>query len=208
MMDVAADFLVRQRDPGKSKAGIQEIEQRLAESQDPRLQAHLSWSLAVERHEYESLDKTVIELPNQSFDSGMDIYGANALVKIMSLGTGHTDCDTILMLPEDRIAFIGDLGFFKTHPYLGDSNPEKWVAVLDELATSKMNVFVPGHGPIGTKADLISLKSYIISLQSMVAGVVNSGGSEDDAASQPIPEFAADWAGCGRLSRQFANQLL
>lgn len=119
----------------------------------------------------------------------------------MTLGVGHTVCDTILVLPEDKIAFIGDLGFFKTHPYLGDCNPEEWIATLDELAVSKINIFVPGHGPVGTKADLQALKTYILTLQALTASVVNCGGSEDDAASQPVPDFASDWAGFGRFER-------
>ena len=35
----------------------------------------------------------------------------------------------------------------------------------------------------------------------MTAAVVNCGGSEDDAASQPVPDFASEWAGYGRFER-------
>ena len=198
MVEWSAYFKDRKDNPEKVKANIRETEQRLAEAKDPRLQAHLSWSLTIEQHEYQNLAATNLHFPNQSFDSKLDIYGTDALVKIMTLGAGHTTSDTIMVLPEDRIAFIGDLGFFQTHPYLGGSNPEKWVAILDELAVSKLNIFIPGHGPVGTKADLQALKTYILTLQAMVAAVVNCGGSEDDAASQPVPDFAANWAGFGR----------
>jgi len=201
MIELASDFEKRKRNPQEHKASIREIERRLAKAEDPRLHAHLSWSLAIEQHEYKNLEAINIHLPNQSFDSKLDIYGANALVKIMTLGVGHTACDTILVLPEDRIAFIGDLGFFQTHPYLGSSNPEKWIDILDKLSVSKINLFIPGHGPVGTKADLLALKTYIMTLQALVASVVNCGGSEDDAASQPVPEIALEWAGFGRFEQ-------
>jgi len=201
MIEWATYFKELKKDQGEYKANIQATENRLAEAKDPRLQAHLSWSLAIEQHEYQNLKETNLYLPNQSFDSKLDIYGVDALVKIMTLGAGHTDCDTILVLPEDKIAFIGDLGFFGTHPYLGDCTPEKWINTLDDLAASKFRIFIPGHGSVGTKADLLALKAYIITLQAMAAEVVARGGSEDEAAAQSVPEFAADWDGFGRYER-------
>ncbi len=198
------------QNPDEYKKYIGETEKNLAKAVDPRLRQHLNWSLAIEKQEFKDLSATKLYLPNQSFDSRLDIYGADALVKILTFGAGHTDCDTLLLLPEDRIAFIGDLGFFGTHPYLGGSYPEKWIATLDDLAASKFRVFVPGHGSIGTKADLLALKAYIITLQAMAAAVVARGGSEDEAAAQPVPEFAADWAGYGRFegSMRFLYQRL
>jgi cyclase len=199
MIKRAAEFKQDKANRDGYKADIQAVKDRLAKAEDRRLKAHLSWSLVIMQHEYENLPHTELHLPNQSFDSKLDIYGINALVKIRTMGVGHTASDTILLLPEDKIAFIGDLGFFQTHPYLGDCSPELWVAVLDELLHSKIQIFVPGHGPIGTKADLRALRAYILHLQAMAAAVVNCGGSEDDAASQPIPDFARGWAGFGRF---------
>lgn len=201
MAEWSGYYKALRRDPHRAETRIKETEMRLKKAQDSRLQTHLSRVLMIERHEYQNLAATELHFPNQSFDSKLEIYGTDAFVKIMNLGAGHTLSDTIMVLPEDRIAFIGDLGFFQTHPYLVDSNPEKWVAILDELAVSKLEKFIPGHGPIGSKADLRALKSYILTLQGMVAAVVNCGGSEDDAVNQPIPDYAANWAGFGRYQQ-------
>ncbi len=201
MTEWAEYFNDLKRKPDEYKANIGETEKRLAEAEDPRLRKYLTWSLAIERHEFENIDSTDLQLPNKSFDSRLDIYGSDAFLKIFTFGAGHTASDAILLLPEDKVAFIGDLGFFETHPYLGSSSPEKWVAILDDLAASKFRVFIPGHGSVGTKADLLALKAYILTLQAMAAAVVARGGSEDEAAAQPVPEFAADWAGFGRFEK-------
>jgi len=201
MLEWAKGFKELQSNPDQCKSYIGETEKNLAMAQDPRLRTHLSWSLAIEQHKYENLADTDLHVPNNSFSSTLDIYGKEALVKLYSLGSGHSIDDVILALPEDRIAFIGDLGFFNTHPYLCDSNPEKWIAILDELLNTNINVFVPGHGPIGSKADLVTLKKYILTLQWMVAKVVEHGGSEEDAVAQPAPEFASNWAGYGRYEK-------
>lgn len=210
MTEWAAYFKNLKKKPDEYKDFIGETEKNLAAAEDPRLRKHLAWSLAIEQHELENLKSIDLQLPNKSFDSRLDFYGTDALVKILTFGAGHSDSDTLLLLPEDKIAFIGDLGFFGTHPYLGSSNPEKWVTILDDLAASNYRVFVPGHGSVGTKADLLALKAYILTLQAMAAAVVARGGSEDEAAAQPVPEFAADWAGFGRYERsmRFLYQLL
>jgi glyoxylase-like metal-dependent hydrolase (beta-lactamase superfamily II) len=201
MMEWLVDFRATRRNPDEFKAYIGETEKNLAAAEDPRLKAHLSWTLTAIQHEFENLEATEPQIPNNSFDSKLDIYGTEALVKLIAMGTGHSKDDLILVIPEDKIAFIGDLGFFDTHPYLGDSDPDRWVATLDDLIQTKINLFVPGHGPIGTKANLKALKAYILSLQSMAEEVVKRGDSEDEAAAQPIPEFAAKWAGFGRFEK-------
>jgi glyoxylase-like metal-dependent hydrolase (beta-lactamase superfamily II) len=201
MMEWAAQFKEIQQHPEDYSNSIRITEQRLMEAVDPRLQAHIFWSLTVERHQFENLTAIDPQIPHQSFDTRLDIYGSDALVRVLSRGAGHTDSDSILLLPENKVAFIGDLGFFKTHPYLGSSTPERWIATLDELANSSFKIFIPGHGPIGTKNDLLALKAYLLTLQSMVVEVIARGGDEEEAAAQPIPQFAENWAGFGRFEQ-------
>jgi cyclase len=201
MMEWAEDFRELQINDDHLKANIGETEKNLAAATDPRLRVHLSWTLAVERHKYGILETTELHIPNNSFNSKFEIYGEASLVTLYSLGAGHSRDDTILVLPDEKIAFIGDLGFFKTHPYLGDSDPQRWISILDDLLATKINVFVPGHGPVGTKANLLALKEYLLTLQSLATDVVMRGGSEDAAAAQPIPEFASHWAGIGRFEK-------
>jgi cyclase len=201
MMAWLLDFKADQKNPEEFNAYIGETEKNLAAAKDPRMKAHLSWTLKIIQHEFDILAFTDPQIPNNSFDTKLDIYGTDALVKLVALGPGHSKDDVILALPEDKIAFIGDLGFFETHPYLGDSDPARWVATLNDLIKTKIQLFIPGHGPVGTKANLKALKAYILALHSMAADVVKRGGSEDEAAAQPVPEFAANWAGFGRFER-------
>jgi len=207
MQEWIAYFRDLKRNPGEYEIYIEETEKRLAETTDARLRAHLSWSLVIERHEFEHMRSVRPQLPDQTFDGHLAFHGPqdgdgpHRKIAVFTPGAGHTQSDIVLNLPNEAIAFIGDLGFFSTHPFLGSSTPDKWVATLDALAASETETFVPGHGPIGKKEDLIALKEYILALQEMAADVVRRGGSEDEAAAQPVPEFSSDWAGFGRFER-------
>lgn len=198
----AAEYIDESKqDPAEYSAYLNDIEGRLAGADDPRLRAHLSWTAAIVRHQHLNLGSLEPVCPDQTLDERVVFHGPMRKVVLYTPGAGHTESDAILALPADSVAFIGDLGFFHTHPYLGDSTPEKWVANLEALATGEIGAFVPGHGPVGTKEDLIALKNYIRALEKLAAEVVESGCSEEDAVRQPLPDFAENWAGFGRFER-------
>ena len=203
------EFKEIKRDPREYEASIKEIEKKLIQAEDERLRRHLSWTLVIEHHQFKTLANFKPCLPNQTFNGNITFHGSKRQGELSTPGAGHTDSDIILKIPAQKIAFIGDLGFFQTHPYLGSSAPEKWVATLDELAASDFETFVPGHGPVGSREDILGLKEYILSCKKLAAKVVQSGGSEEDAAHQPLPAFSKDWAGFGRFERsiRFLYQL-
>ena len=177
----------------------EDTEVRLAETHDPRWRAHLTWTIEILRHQLRNLKSVVPVTASQTFDGRVVFHGSKRTADLYTPGPGHTQSDAVLQLPDDGIAFIGDLGFFQTHPYLGDSLPEKWVLTLDLMADSYIETFVPGHGPVGTKSDLLALRDYIIALEKSAADVAASGGTKDDAASQREPEISKGWSGFGRL---------
>jgi cyclase len=198
----AAEYINESKqNPEEFAAYLNDIEERLAGADDPRLRAHLSWTAAIVRHQYLNLGSVKPACPDLTFDGRIVFNGSMRQAVLYTPGAGHTESDAILALPADSVAFIGDLGFFRSHPYLGDSTPEKWIATLEALATGEIGTFVPGHGPVGTKEDLIALKNYIRALDKLAAEVVESGGSEKDAVRQPLPDFAENWAGFGRFER-------
>jgi cyclase len=194
-------FKELKRNPEEFETQIREIEKRWSEAQHKPLCDHLAWTRVIERHEYEHLRTIRPQLPGQTFDGQLMFHGPERQVKVFSPGAGHTLSDVVLLLPDEAIAFIGGLGFFHTHPYLGSSTPEKWIATLDELAASEITTFVPGHGPLGTREDLLILKEYILALQALVADVVARGGSETEILAQPVPKFSENWAGFGQFER-------
>jgi cyclase len=132
-------------------------------------------------------------LPNQTFDGTIVFYGSQRSVELATTGKGHTESDCILRLPQERIVFIGDLGFFQAQPFMASCSPPEWLKILDEMAGWEIETFVPGHGPLGGKTDLARQAAYIRALEDMVRGVVQDGGSIEDALRQSLPEPFRAW---------------
>ncbi len=98
-----------------------------------------------------------------------------------------------LRLPEDRLAFMGDLLFVGTHPWLPDGSPQEWNRILELARQLDIQTAVPGHGVLGTRDDFTPVQRYITDLTQLALQVARSGGSADDAARCPIPAAYAAW---------------
>jgi cyclase len=48
-------------------------------------------------------------LPDLTFESSLRVHGDTRTAEIVSFGGGHTESDSLLYLPEDGVAFLGDL---------------------------------------------------------------------------------------------------
>lgn len=190
----------------QTKADPTELEQQIAatrerletESAAPGVRAHrrvaLEISIGTMGHLLGSLPTLTLCVPNQTFDGKLVFHGTQRRAELLTYGSGHTPSDCFLVLPEERLAFAGDLAFFQSHPFMGTSDPQAWSEVLERLEQSDIDTFVPGHGPVGTKADISLVRQYITALEQLAAQVVESGGSADNAAQQPIPAPFDAWS--------------
>ena len=124
----------------------------------------------------------------------MLFYGARRTVELLTFGSGHTASDAFVVLPAERIAFMGDLAFFQCHPVLPAGNLQAWVTILERLTEFDLETFVPGHGPLGTKADIALQKQYIVALKELATRVIESGGAADQVAQQPVPSPFDVWS--------------
>jgi glyoxylase-like metal-dependent hydrolase (beta-lactamase superfamily II) len=99
---------------------------------------------------------------------------------------------------------MGDLGFFQCQPFTVYADPQAWVAHLEEMEQSSAETFVPGHGPLGTKADLALQGQYINLLQELVAGAIEEGLSVEETLEKPLPAPFDAWLH-GGMARREAN---
>jgi glyoxylase-like metal-dependent hydrolase (beta-lactamase superfamily II) len=87
-----------------------------------------------------------------------DIGGTE--VQFRCVGPAHTWGDVVAYLPQHKIVFLGDVGFFWVAPYANNSYITKWIDVCNAILGWDANVLVPGHGPIAGKKELAEMRDY------------------------------------------------
>jgi glyoxylase-like metal-dependent hydrolase (beta-lactamase superfamily II) len=137
-----------------------------------------------------SLPGLELVLPNETFTKEYTFTGSKRTGRIFTLGGGHSLCDGMLYLPEDQVLFTGDLLFVNTHPSLfPESNPSEWITILEKMTDLEIEWAIPGHGPVGTLANVSQLIRYFNMLIT-----VAKGSESFDADPLIIPEIYQNWA--------------
>jgi glyoxylase-like metal-dependent hydrolase (beta-lactamase superfamily II) len=165
---------------------IQAAQERLRSETDARWRVSLEGRIAGLRHELEALPSLALRFPGQTFTDEITFYGTQRTAELRTWGGGHSVSDAFLLLPAERIAFMGDLGFFQFHFPLMGGDRRALIATLERLAALDLETFVPGHGPLGTAEDVRLQIRYVAALEELAARVVEAGGSAEDVARQPI----------------------
>jgi glyoxylase-like metal-dependent hydrolase (beta-lactamase superfamily II) len=102
-----------------------------------------------------------LRIPDLVFEGRLDIHGRDRRVGLVALERGHSTGDVFLILPDEQVAFCGDLLFVDCHPYLGDGDVEGLRDSLRMLEVSGAELFVPGHGSVGRAAAIRTLERYV-----------------------------------------------
>ena len=182
-----------QQDARVSASELQKLEEQIATERDPLRREFFDLEAAEARAIQDSLPVLELRLPNWTFDSQLIVHGSQRTAQVITLGGGHTESDAFLVLPAERIAFLGDLLFVGHHPYLGHGDPRSLNQTLAAIERLGVTTVVPGHGPVGTAADLGLLRQYLTTLEELTHAVIRAGGSADEAAAQRVVPPFADW---------------
>jgi glyoxylase-like metal-dependent hydrolase (beta-lactamase superfamily II) len=131
-------------------------------------------------------------VPNVLFSDSLTIRGSNTVVQLITYGDGHTPSDVFLYLPREKIAFMGDLLFVGDHPWLGESIAKDWISYLQKIQRLDVKTFIPGHGDIGTPADLSAMIAYIETIGKIATEIKGQSLSKEQILAK-LPEQYTSW---------------
>jgi len=96
---------------------------------------------------------------------------------------GHTDCSSIVYIPDDRVCFAGDLMFAETFPWAGDptANPDHWIQAFKKLLKMDVETYVPGHGPLCGKEEFEKQLAWFEAARDKMRELIAAGASEEEA---------------------------
>lgn len=134
-----------------------------------------------------------LRLPDHTFTDRLEFKGSRRTAEFITFGGGHTDSDAILHLPANRIVFAGDLVAVKNHPGLSSSHPHSWLDILAKIKALDPLHLIPGHGEIGTMADVSLIERYLNETLQMAEKNWREVGTMETAAALPPPSFTQGW---------------
>jgi cyclase len=146
-------------------------------------------------------------LPDVTFDGdALQFESAGRPVRLLHYGTAHTRGDVLVHLPEERILFAGDVGFFSVTPLAFEGHIGNWIAigrrVIGEVDAATI---VPGHGPPGTKDDLRHMLDYLELVRDGARRAFDSGATPEEATRDIDIGPYAEWAEPERLAPNVAR---
>jgi len=169
------------------------LEERYESAVDEQERNDISLWLTYYRQLAEAIPTLEVVLPNLTFDKRLVIHGARRSVELIEYRNGHTKSDIIMHLLPDSIIFMGDLLFVRSHPYLGDGDPDSLLQILQEIESAGATAFVPGHGPVGSSKDLQELVDYVETCRRIVKRMVSDGQGEDAIDNITVPPTFNEW---------------
>ena len=171
---------------------ISTLQSKYDAEKDPKKRRDLAALLSFMQGASRSYSELKTRLPNITFEHKFVIHGIDRAVELLPLA-GHTACDVVLYIPEDKIVFMSDLLFVNIHPYLACGSSEQWKDSLASVRALGVKIAVPGHGNVGKSEDLSAMLKYIQSLENIAEDMIRSGKSEEQASSVPIPPPFNTW---------------
>ena len=116
----------------------------------------------------------------------MTLYLGGKEIQILHVGRAHTRGDSIIYVPQDRIAYLSELFFAEQFLYIDDGYGLDWLKTLDAIDALGATIFVPAHGPIPadpreTQQSLRRSRQMLVDIRDAVQQEVAQGLAEDRA---------------------------
>lgn len=185
-----AEILARMREHPDDLASL---DAEIASAVTPELADDLRVQQGDYRALYAALHELALRLPDITFEQRLTLHGSQRTVEALSYGGGHTSSDAFLYLPAERIAFLGDLLGVRMHPSFGQADLEQWDEILERIEALDIQTVVPGHGPVGTLADVAALREYLGDMEMLVDEAIVRGETAEQIVALPPPGAYAAW---------------
>ena len=163
---------------------IDDLKRQLAGAKDAAARQMIQQQLKVAQEGFEQLKEIKPTAPNVTYATKKMLDLGNREVQLLFLGRGHTNGDTVVWLPKERIVATGDLMESQV-AYMGDAQFAEWVTTLDALKRLDFDTDLPGHGtPFRGKELITSFQGYLRDLMKQGADLRKQGITADAAAQR------------------------
>jgi glyoxylase-like metal-dependent hydrolase (beta-lactamase superfamily II) len=135
------------------------------------------------------VSQAVLALPNHLLDPAkmpmkVDLGGLTVVIEHY---IGHTDTDLIFRVPEQNVAYMGDLLTGGQYPVNINGYAMKWRETLAKFAAfDKNTLFVPGHGNIFGQEGVAEMRSCFDNLAEQAEKSYKAGVPAEEASERYV----------------------
>jgi len=163
---------------------VDALKKQIADEKDPAKKSSLEKQLAAKQLDWDEFKALKPTPPTVTYTSKMTIFQGPREIQLLFLGRGHTQGDTVVYLPKERIVCSGDL--METQPaYMGNALFDEWLKTLDALKEMDFTTDLPGHGvPFHDKALITAYQSYLKDFMAKVTELRKQGLTPEETAQK------------------------
>jgi len=138
-------------------------------------------------------------LPQQTFQQSHKITMNGETVSLVHIPPAHTDSDIYIHFEKANVIQAGDVFFNGMFPYIDDGTGGSVSGMIGAatklLAVADNNTkIVPGHGPLGNKADLMKFRDMLTTVRGRLQKLKSAGKTMDEAvAAKPLDDLDPVW---------------
>jgi cyclase len=137
---------------------------------------------------------TKLIAPTLTFNDQLILPQTSQKIELIHYGRAHTNGDTIVYLPEQKVLIAGDL--FDHLPYAGHGYPSEWLQTLKQIEKLNFNTVIPGHGAIQHNKKTLQLIIRLLTKSIKVAkqAVITNKSQKEFMQSLDMEDYR-EWFG-------------
>src|SRR5260221_10275484 len=152
-------------------------------------------------------------LPQQTFSSSKELHANGEIVMLQYFQPAHTDTDIYIHFQKANVIHMGDTFFNGFYPVINASTVGKidgMIVAADKVLPLADNTtkIVPGHGPLGNKADLTKFRDMLVVARDRVQKLKTARKSADQiTASKALADLDPVWGPSMLISQLLLRML-
>jgi glyoxylase-like metal-dependent hydrolase (beta-lactamase superfamily II) len=144
--------------------------------------------LALMQREKISAEEQQARLPAVTYRDRLTLNLGDKEIQVLHVGRAHTRGDSIVFVPQDRIAYLSELLFVNQFLFINDGYGLDWLKALDVVDALEADIVIAGHGPIPadpreTRQDLRRFRQMLVDVRDAVQKEIARGATEDQAVA-------------------------
>jgi cyclase len=140
-----------------------------------------------------------VALPVVTFNDAVTFHLNGDEIHAFHVPPPHTDGDSVVQFRKANVLHAGDLFFNGMYPFIDldtGGSVSGMIGADDRMLAiaGDQTRIIPGHGPLGTKADLKAFRDMLVTARGRVAALVKAGKTlEQVTAAAPTAALDAKW---------------